>query len=70
VLQHGTPAAKPQGVDRRSAAIEDHAALIHATIERRSDITLHELRLEPARAWSEHQLATLWRFFSYHRITP
>jgi hypothetical protein len=24
-VQHGTPAAKPQGGDRRSAKIEDHA---------------------------------------------
>lgn len=46
--QHGTPVAKPQGGDRRSARIEDHAGLIHAAIERRSDITINELRLELA----------------------
>ncbi|OAP29606.1 hypothetical protein DAH81_23870 [Sphingomonas koreensis] len=34
----------PQGGDRRSAKIEDHAALIHAGIERQSNITLEELR--------------------------
>ena len=45
VVQHGTPAATPQGGDRRSTKIEDHAALIHAAIERQSDITLDELRL-------------------------
>ena len=44
VIQHGTPAAKPQSGDRRSAPIEDHAALIHAAIEQQSDITLDKLR--------------------------
>ncbi len=43
-VQHGTPAAKPQGGDRRSAKIEDHAALIYSAVERQFDITLEELR--------------------------
>ena len=70
VLQHGTPAAKPQGGDRRSAPIEDHAGLIHAAIEQQSDITLDELRLMLAGHGVSTSIATLWRFFSYHRITP
>jgi hypothetical protein len=41
-LQHGTPAAKPQGGDRRSAKIEDYAGVIHAAIERQPDVTLKE----------------------------
>ena len=68
-VQHGTPAAKPQGGDRRSAKIEDHAALIHAAIERQSDITLDELRTMLAGHGVSTSIATLWRFFARHRIT-
>lgn len=68
-LQHGTPAAKPQGGDRRSAKIEDHAALIHAAIERQSDLTLEELRTMLAGHGVSTSIATLWRFFARHRIT-
>ena len=63
-LQHGTPAAKPQGDDRRSAKIEDHAALIHAEIERQSDVTLDELRTMLAGHGVTTNIATLWRFFA------
>jgi len=69
VVQHGTPAAKPQGGDRRSTKIEDHAALIHAAIERQSDITLDELRLMLAANGVSTSIATLWRFFARHGIT-
>jgi transposase len=69
VLKHGTPAAKPQGGDRRSAPIEDHAALIHAAIERQPDITLDELRMELAGHGVSTSIATLWRFFARHGIT-
>jgi transposase len=68
-LQHGTPAAKPQGGDRRSMKIEDHAALIHAAIKRQSDITLDELRTVLAGHEVSTSIATLWRFFARHRIT-
>lgn len=68
-LQHGTPAVKPQGGDRRSAKIEDHAALVHAAIERQSDITLEELgTMLPGHGVSTSS-ATLWRFFARHQIT-
>ena len=67
--QHGTPAAKPQGGDRRVARIEDHAALILAAIEHQSDITLDELRLMLAGHGVSTNIATLWRFFARHRIT-
>ena len=69
VRQHGTPAAKPQGGDRRVVRIEDHAALIHAAIEQQSDITLDELRLLLAGHGVSTSIATLWRFFARHRIT-
>ncbi len=69
VRRHGTPAAKPQGGDRRVARIEDHAALVHAAIERQSDITLDELRTMLAGHGVSTSIATLWRFLSRHRIT-
>ena len=69
MLQHGTPAAKPQGGDRRATKIEDHAALIHAAIECRSDITLEELRTILAGHGVSTSITTLWRFFARHRIT-
>jgi len=68
-LRHGTPAAKPQGGDRRSAKIEDHAALIHAAVEQQSDITLDELRAMLAGHGVSTSIATLWRFFARHGIT-
>lgn len=69
MLQHGTPAAKPQGGDRRSAKIEDHAALIHAAIEQQSDMTLEELRVMLAGYGVRSSVATLWRFFARQGIT-
>ena len=69
VVQHGTPAAKPQGGDRRSAPIEDHAALIHAAIKQQSDITLDELRLMLVGHGVSTSIATLWRFFARYGIT-
>ena len=59
MVQHGTPAAKPQGGDRRTAKIEDHAVLIHAAIERQDDITLEELRMMLAGHGISTSIATL-----------
>ncbi|MCQ8278914.1 hypothetical protein NFI95_10685 [Acetobacteraceae bacterium KSS8] len=61
--RHGIPAAKPQGGDRRSAKIEDHAALICAAIERQSDVTLNGLRTLAEHGVST-SIASLWRFFA------
>ncbi|MBC7497380.1 MAG: helix-turn-helix domain-containing protein, partial [Sphingomonadaceae bacterium] len=43
-LRHGTPAAKVQGGDRRSARIEAHALFILGAIETKTDITPVELQ--------------------------
>ena len=68
-LRHGTPAAKPQGGDRRTARIEDHAAFILEAIEQQPDPTLSELRVMLAERDVSVSIATLWRFFSRHGIT-
>ena len=66
---HGTPAAKPQGGDRRTAKIEDHAALILDAIEQQPDPTLAELRTMLAERGVSVSIATIWRFFARHGIT-
>ncbi len=43
-LAHGTPAAKPQGDDRRTARIEGHADFILDAIKQEPDPTLAELQ--------------------------
>jgi transposase len=68
-LRHGTPAAKPQGGDRRSVKIEDHAAVIGEALERQPDMTLEELRVMLGEHGANFALSTLWRFFARHGIT-
>lgn len=68
-LRHGTPAAKRQGGDNRSARIEAHAVFILSTLEARDDITLAELRALLAERGTPVGFATLWRFFDRHSIT-
>jgi len=69
VVQHGTPAAKPQGGDRRTARIDAHAAFILEAIEAKDDITLVELQALLAERGTPVGIGTLWRFFDRHRIT-
>lgn len=69
VRQHGTPAAKPQGGDQRSARIEAHADFILGAIEAKDDITLIELQARLAERGTPVGIGTLWRFFDRHRIT-
>ena len=68
-LRHGTPAAKAQGGDRRSARIEAHAGFILGAIEAKDDVTLIELLALLAERGTPVGIGTLWRFFDRHRIT-
>ncbi|KAA2211205.1 IS630 family transposase [Pseudoroseomonas oryzae] len=68
--QAGSVAPGPLGGDRRSARIEAHAALILSLVERKSDISLVEIRARLAEAGVSVGISTLWRFFDRHRITP
>lgn len=43
-LRHGTPATRPQGGDRRTARIEEHAPFILDAIKQQPDPTMAELR--------------------------
>lgn len=69
VLAHGTPAARPQGGNRRTFRIEDHAAFILAAIEQQPDPTLAELREMLVKRGVSTSIATPWRFFARHGIT-
>lgn len=65
----GNANPKQQGGDRRSGRIEAHAAAILDALERKSDITLADLRTELARDGISVSIAGLWRFFKRRQIT-
>ena len=69
VVRHGTPAARPQGGDRRMARTDAHATFILDAIEAMDDITLVELQALLAERGTPVGIGTLWRFFDRHRIT-
>ena len=69
VVRHGTPAAKPQGGDRRAARIDAHATFILDAVKAKDDITLAELQVLLAERGTSVGIGTLWRFFNRHRIT-
>ena len=66
---HGTPAARAQGGDRRSARIEAHAGFLLGAIEEEDDTTLGELQARLAERGTPVGLGTLWRFFDRRGIT-
>lgn len=68
-IRHGTPAAKIQGGDRRSARIEAHAGFILERVEAQKDVTLVELQAMLAERGTPVGIGTLWRFFARHGIT-
>lgn len=65
----GDATPKRQGGDRRSGRIEAHAAVILGALERKSDITLADLRAELAGHGIGVGVAGLWRFFKRRPIT-
>ena len=68
-IRHGTPAAKIQGGDRRSARIEAHAGFLLERVEAQKDVTLVELQAMLAERGTPVGIGTLWRFFARHGIT-
>jgi len=68
-LAHGTPAAKAQGGDRRSARIEAQAGFLLGAIKEKDDITLSGLQGLLAKRGAAVGIGTLWRFFDRHGIT-
>jgi transposase len=68
-LAHGTPAAKAQGGDRRSARIEAQASFLLGAIEGQDDLTLGELQGLLAERGTPVGIGTLWRLFDRHGIS-
>ncbi len=66
---HGDVRPGPLGGDRRSGRIERHADVILGLVERKSDITLAELRAALGEQGVATSLSSLWRFFVRRRIT-
>lgn len=65
----GSAKAKPQGGDRRSGRIEEHAGFLLEQIEKTPDITLAELRTLMVERGVPVGIGSLWRFFDRRRIT-
>ena len=65
----GSFAPKQQGGDRRSAAIEAHAALIRSLVDEMVDITLIELQAALAERGVQAGVGSLWRFLRRHDLT-
>ena len=65
----GSVVPGPLGGDRRSKHIEAHGALIRSLLDRKSDLTLKEIRAELAEVGVSAGIVTIWRFFQRHRLT-
>ncbi len=63
----GSAAAKPRGGS--TSPLEEHAAVILALIEERSDATYAEMLAALAARQIKSSRGALWRFFARHRIT-
>jgi transposase len=60
---------KPQGGDRRSAAIEAQADTILSLLAAAPDITLMELQAALVEKGRRFSVSTIWRFFARRKIT-
>jgi transposase len=67
-LRHGSPAARPQGEDRRTARIEAQASFILEAIKQQPEPMPAELREMLAGRGVSVSIATLWHFFARHGI--
>ena len=69
VEKSGDLSPKPQGGDRRSAAIEAQADTILSLLAAAPDITLMELQAGLAEKGHRFSVSTIWRFFARRKIT-
>jgi transposase len=67
--EQGEPRPGPLGGDRRSQRIEAHAAIIHALVDGKQDITLSEIKAALSEQGVAVGIGTLWRFFHRHGLT-
>jgi len=64
--QCGTVAARPQGGDRRSTALERHRDWLLQLVAETPDLTLAEIR---ERLGTPASISAIWRFFDGHGIS-
>ena len=69
VEKSGDLSPKPQGGDRRSAAIEAQADTILSLLAAAPDVTLMELQAGLAEKGHRFSVSTIWRFFARRKIT-
>ena len=65
----GTVAAKRQGGDRRSAAIEAHGDRLLALVRETPDLTLSEIRDRLSEGGVSASITAIWRFYRRHGVS-
>ena len=67
--QRGTVAARPQGRDRRSTALERHRDWLLQLVAETPDLTLAEIRDRLGKHGTPASISAIWRFFDRHGIS-
>ena len=67
--ERGSVQPGPLGGDRKTHAVESHAATILEVFETRRDMAIEELRAELRERGLSFGYGTLWRFFKRHAYT-
>ena len=67
--QRGTVAARPQGGDRRSTALERHRDWLLQLVAETPDLTLTEIRDRLGEHGTPASISAIWRFFDRHGIS-
>ena len=65
----GTVAAKRQGGDRRSAAIEAHGDRLMVLVRETPDLTLAEIRDRLGERGVSASITAIWRFYRRHGVS-
>jgi transposase len=67
--QRGTVAARPQGGDRRSTALERHRDWLLQLVAETPDLTLAEIRERLGEHGTPASISAIWHFFDRHGIS-
>jgi transposase len=67
--RRGTVAARPQGGDRRSTALERHRDWLLQLVAETPDLTLAEIRDRLGEHGTPASISAIWRFFDRHGIS-
>jgi transposase len=67
--QRGTVAARPQGGDRRSGALERQRDWLLQLVAETPDLTLAEIRERLGERGISASISAIWRFFDRHGVS-